>query len=65
LKLLPHQTLVMLIEKVNNYNSFYLRVNPEHKEQIIKDMEVIILVEASRLKNNGLVILLMIGLWKF
>lgn len=55
----------MLIEKVNNYNSFYLRVNPELKEKIIKDMEVIILVEASRLKNNGLIILLMIGLWKF
>ncbi|KAG8517658.1 Na(+)/H(+) exchange regulatory cofactor NHE-RF3, partial [Galemys pyrenaicus] len=56
LKLLPHQPRVVEMEKGSNGYGFYLKAGPEHKGQVIKDIDSGSPAEAAGLKNNDLVV---------
>ncbi|XP_037357225.1 Na(+)/H(+) exchange regulatory cofactor NHE-RF3 isoform X1 [Talpa occidentalis] len=56
LKLLPHQPRVVEMKKGSNGYGFYLKAGPEHKGQIIKDIDSGSPAEAAGLKNNDLVV---------
>lgn len=56
LKLLPHQPRVVEMKKGSNGYGFYLRAGPEHKGQIIKDIDSGSPAEAAGLKKNDLLV---------
>ncbi|XP_004689527.2 PREDICTED: Na(+)/H(+) exchange regulatory cofactor NHE-RF3 [Condylura cristata] len=55
-KLLPHQPRVVEMKQGSSGYGFYLKAGPEHKGQIIKDIDSGSPAEAAGLKNNDLVV---------
>ncbi|XP_012873675.1 PREDICTED: Na(+)/H(+) exchange regulatory cofactor NHE-RF3 [Dipodomys ordii] len=56
LELLPQQPRVVEMKRGSNGYGFYLRAGPEHKGQIIKDIDSGSPAEAAGLKKNDLVV---------
>ncbi|KAL0590983.1 Na/H exchange regulatory cofactor NHE-RF3 [Plecturocebus cupreus] len=56
LKLLPHQPRVVEMRKGRDGYGFYLRAGPEHRGQIIKDIDSGSPAEEAGLKNNDLLV---------